>query len=473
MKLLTLLSLITILPLSGYATPVKFANCNTSVKLKSPKNASGVYFNDNCDTAYVLPPETGSFQISGLLPTGNLQLVCQAYNDIEQTIANTISSLKMSSARIESFSKKAQDYMDNLEDGLVPVGMTAEEVDEKIDELLTKSTSYQAQFIKSFNDLKSLKAYYAKTEGAVGKFLLESDYVKLVEEYQKKNPSIHFVRIPIEQSYIMINEKTKSETEDPLDFPMEAVMSLSSPTADFIPLLKQIRDPQPTDVPPAKTPGGIFTDGLSGNIQLSALGACPLLDKSGLPESINMGDLDTYISANVVYQYHVQVLRKHSISYNLGQLAKRIESSSEKGGFFSRKKVHSLTEESKSEKWIKFEMYSDDPTYNYTESYRQEIKEQFLNSVLQEVAYVSFDNPGNYPSVALPTGASGASVASDALGKCPHPYCQVGMYAMKFLDATFGSKSAISEFIRNRDIWAQETVEERAMVPYVGSYTFK
>ncbi len=186
-----------------------------------------------------------------------------------------------------------------------------------------------------------------------------------------------------------------------------------------------------------------------------------------------MSDMEDYISASVVYQYHLQMLRKHSITYNLAQLAKRIESTSEKGGFFSRKAVHSLTETTKSDKWIKFEMYSDDPTYNYTDEYRQEIKEQFLNSVLQEVAYVSFENPGNYPSVALPTGASGASVAGDALGKCPHLYCQVGMYAMKFLDATFGSKSAISEFIRTRDVWSSETVEERQMVPYTGSYSFK
>ena len=44
---------------------------------------------------------------------------------------------------------------------------------------------------------------------------------------------------------------------------------------------------------------------------------------------------------------------------------------------------------------------------------------------------------------------------------------------MKFLDTTFGKKSAISEFIRTRDVDVSESLDEKQMVPYVGSYTFK
>lgn len=463
--------LVALLPVSAFAVPVKFSKCETKVSLKEPKNGAGVFFNESCDIAYVLPPQSGGLEIVGLKPTGNLEQVCKQYNDIEESISSMVSSLKLYTKRIESYSQQAQAHQDNLDEGFVPEGMSIADVEAKIDELLDKTDEYQQKYTNSIEGLKDLKSYYARTEGAVGKFLIESNYVDLVNEYQKKNPSLQFVRMPMEQSYIMINEKAAKDG-DPLNLPMEAVISLTSPMADYIPLLKNIRDPKEGDVSAPKAPGGIFSDGLSGEIALSAIGVCPMMKSSGLPDSINMNELETYISANVVYQYHVQIRRKHSITYNLAQLAKRIESSSKKGGFFSSKSVHSLTEKTESKNWITFDIYSDDPSYNYTEDYKKEIKEQFLNSVLQEVAYVSFDSPGAYPSVVLPTGASGAQVVGEGLGKCPHLYCQVGMYAMKFLDATFGKKSAISEYIRTRDVWKQETLDEKQMVPYVGSYTF-
>ncbi len=264
------LAALSSLPAPSYAVPVKFADCAKSTKITAPKNASGVYFNETCDTAYVLPPETGSLQFFGLRPTGNVELVCKQYNDIEEAITSNVASIKMFNQRIESYSQKAQEYMDNLEEGLVPVGMTIEEVEEKIDDLILKADIFRKHYDETFQSLKGMKAYYAMIEGAVGKFMLESKYNQLVEEYQKKNPSVHFVRMPLEQSYIMINEKAHDPVEDPLNFPMEAVLSLTSPMADYIPLLKQIRDPQPTEIAPPQTPGGIFTDGLSGNIQLSA-----------------------------------------------------------------------------------------------------------------------------------------------------------------------------------------------------------
>ncbi len=472
MKLFNVMILVLLAPAVGWAVPVKFAACAKNVKLQTPKNSSGVFFNETCDTAYVLPPQVGTLKIFNLVPTGDLANTCQQYTDTEAAISAITSSLKLHALLIESYAKKIQEYSENLEEGLLPVGMTADQMEEKIDELLTKMNDKQNAYLESIENLRASKVYFAKAEGATGKFYLVSELNKLVSEYQKKNPSIQFFPMPLEQSYISINQKSANAT-DSTDFPLEAVKSIVSAQIGYMPLLTQIRDPQNTPPTIPEISGDIFTQGQDGDIVLSALGACPLFNSSGLPKDISLKALETYISANVVYQYHLQILRKHSITYNLGQLAKRIETSSKKGGFLSRKNVHSLIEESNSKKWITFEMYTDDPSYNYTAEYRDEIKQQFLNSVLAEVAYVSFDNPGNYPSLVEPTGQSGAGVAADALGKCPHMYCQVGMYALKFIDSTFGKTTAISNYIKTRDVWAQETVKEQQMVPYVGSYTFK
>lgn len=472
MKFLKLMTLVTLLPMGAQAVPIKFSECAKKIQLKTPKNATGVFFNDTCDTAYVLPPEAGSLKIHSLNLNDEANF-CKDFNDVSDSVSSLISSLKLSTTMIERYNLQAQEILTNLEAGLLPAGMTLEEVEAKIEDLDQKAKEKQKLYLELVKELIGLKTFYANAPVAKGKFFLESNFDDLVSEYQKQNPNIFFTKIPLEQSYIMINEKAAQPGADPYNMPMDTVISIETTTAGFLPLLKQIRDPESTQVEPPKLPGGLFSASLDGNIVLSALGACPLIGKSGLPSTIDLSAVESHISASVVYQYHVQMLKKHSITFNLAQLAKRIESSSEKGGFFSRKSVHSLIETSKSDKWITFEMYSDDPTYNYTEEYRNEIKQQFLNSVLQEVAYVSFDEPGAYPSVVLPTGATGAGVVAEGLGKCPHLYCQVGMYAMKFLDTTFGKKSAISEFIRTRDVWSKETKEERHMVPYVGSYSFK
>lgn len=471
MKLL--IALLILMPSFSWAVPVKFSKCQDKTNFQEVKWGSGVLFDESCEVAYVLPPRFGSLEVVDLRETGNLELVCGQYNDIEEAMKSITSSLKMYTKRIERLADRINEYETYLEEDLIPDGMTIDDVEDKIDELLNDSESYQEKYTKSWTGLKKIKEFYARTEGATGKFLMESKYSDLVAEYQKKNPDIQFVRMPLEQSYLMINEKAP-KNEDPTNLPMEAVISISSPGAPNLPLLKNIRNPPPVDEPvPPTAPGDIFSDALSGNIVLSAIGVCPLLRNGAVPSAIDMSDLETYISANVVYQYHAQVQRKHTITYNLAQMAKRIQTSTKKGGFFSRKNVNSLVEDTDSKKWIEFKTYEDDPTFTYTEEYKNEIKMQFINSVLQEVAYVSFDNPGNYPSVVEPTGQSGAGATADALGKCPHLYCQVGMYALKILDTTFGKTTAISEFIRTRDVWSSETVDQKKMVPYSGSYTLQ
>jgi hypothetical protein len=458
----------------AFAVPVKFPACATTTKIKEVPGGNGVVFNEACDQAYVLPPQSGSFSMMGLAATGNLELVCGQYNDIEAAMKSTTDTIKIYADRIDSLAKKAKVLQDQLDEGLIPVGETIDTVEQKIDDLMEKGAGYQDKYIKSMDSLRSLKEYYARTEGATGKFLMESKFANLVAAYQQANPHIHMERMPLEQSYLMINEKAPAQG-DPVNIPMSAVLSISSPQADYLPLLQNIRAPKSgeTPAPAPASPGGIFSDGLTGNIVLSAIGACPLMDRSGLPESIRIEDMENFVSANIVYQYHVQAQRKHHITYNLAQLAKRIESSSQKGGFFSRKSVHSLTEETESKKWITFETFENDPTFTYSEDYKKEIKQQFLDAVLKEVAYVSFDNPGAYPSLIEPTGSNGAQAAADGLSKCPHLYCQVGMYAMKFLDATFGGTSAVSNYIKTRNVWSEETVDEKQMVPYFGSYPLK
>ncbi len=467
----TLVLSILLLPFFAQAVPQKFTKCAKDIELKHPKRSSGVLFNEDCSVAYVLPPNQGTFTVLGLQPTGELDLVCSQYKDIEEAMKSTTSSLKRQTRRIERANKRIDELEAYLDGGLVPVGMSVDEVEDQIDELLEKSEEYQQKYEASWNRLKNMKSYYAQVQGARGGFAMESNFVDLVEEYQQKNPYLFFEPMKIEQSYLAINEKARAEG-DPLSLPYEAVISLETAGFGNLPLLKNLRAPKPDgEGHQEEAPGDIFINGSQGNIHFSALGACPLLKNGQLPQDFTFAEFSGDISAKVIYQYHAQVKKGHTISYNLGQLASRIQKSTKRGGFFSTKTANSLTESGKSDSWFKFETYSNDPTVVYTEEYKKEIKQQFMDELLREIAGIELTSTG-YPSLIEP-GSNGASATADALGKCPHLYCQVGMAAITILDSTFGKTTAVSEYIKNKNVWKTKTEEDAVMVPYFGDYIFK
>jgi hypothetical protein len=469
-KLVLALPLIaTTLASTAYAVPVKFAACAKDIRIKEVPNGTGVLFSEKCDQAYVLPPKSGTVSLLGVGPSGNTADVCKGYGNIEKAITSTTASIAATAARIESYNQKIKKIEDQIEEGLIPIGTTVASLEAKVKELKENLNEDNDLYIKSFNDLMVIKQGYSVMPAASGSFALESNYTELVAAYQAANPDIFMAKMPMEQSYLSIAQLGREDVG-----PMSAVVSITAngngglPIS--LPLLQNLREPKEGAPAAPVLPGPVMTEGVEGNIVLSVLGVCPLVAKSKNVSSITMKNLQAYINPYVVYQYYVQAHRKHHITYNLAQLAKRIESSSKKGGFLSRKTVHSLVEETKSNKWITFETYEEDPTFTYSEDYKREIKQQFLDSVLQEVAYVSFDVNGKYPSVIEPTGTNGVQAAAEGLGKCPHAYCQIAAYGLKFIDSTFGSTSAISNYIKTRDVWVEETVDETQMLPYFGSY---
>jgi hypothetical protein len=53
-----------------------------------------------------------------------------------------------------------------------------------------------------------------------------------------------------------------------------------------------------------------------------------------------------------------------------------------------------------------------------------------------------------------------------------HIYCQAAAIGLRVLDSIFGSSEASQNFISKSDFTATDTVEQRRMIRYRGSYTF-
>jgi hypothetical protein len=89
---------------SAFASGPNFATKCPSIS--APDKSSGVYFDDDCTTAYVLPPTTGSATVTKYQQNMNLGF-CQALKDDEKTADLTAESRRILA---EKLSKMAKDF---------------------------------------------------------------------------------------------------------------------------------------------------------------------------------------------------------------------------------------------------------------------------------------------------------------------------------------------------------------------------
>ena len=468
MKFLFMVAAMTLVMVEGHATPKKYNNCEKNIKFEEVKWSSGVVFNEDCSTAYVLPPK-GKMSITAVRPTGHIESRCDGYFALENTISKQFQQVEILTSSTDFAYARIKQLNEYLAQGFTPVGMTMTDLLNEIGELNKLVQTNMSTIRDMRNQNIEDKKEFSETEGGFARFDFESKYNELIRAYKKENPKINFVRMPVKQSYISIAEKTIDYAN--INPSMSAVLQITSDNIGTMPLLTNLYVEEKSGSG-VQFPGNYFGDSTSGNLTFSALGICPLVEKYG----VNMGGFSIddvpEIYGNVTYQYEVQVERYHKVEINLHQLAKRVQESISKGGFLSRKNITRLTEKTEHESWIKVTVMSDDVDHEFKEEYTKAVVQEQMQWFLDQIAHVRFGQPGTMPQASLPTGQNGADVASGALSKCPHMYCQIGSYALKFISSTFGKTSALSEYTKMEDAWSIREVKDKKMVPLVGGYTF-
>jgi len=468
MKLIILTAMMIFVITEAQAIPKKYNSCEADIDFKEIESGSGVVFNENCTQAYVLPPK-GQMRIDGVRPTGNLRPNCSDYSSVQRSISNQFRQVESLTTANNYVFDRIDMLNEYLGQGLTPVGMSMVDLLKELSEL-NKLVSENMTFIddmrtKNINSRRD----FAQMEGGTARFQLDSKYNEVIQAYKDANPEIHFLRMPLKQSYVSITDRTIDYAN--INPSMSAILSIESSNIGSLPVLTNLYVEQP-EGEGVKFPGNYFGDSTSGSLVFSALGMCPLVEEFGYTmDGFNMDDVPLF-HANVTYQYEVLVNRHHKVEINLHQLAKRVQQSISKGGFLSRKNIQKLTEKTEHESWIKVEVLSEDVDHAFTEEYTKSVVQEQMQFFLDQVSHVRFGTPGSFPQAALPEGENGADNAAGALKKCPHMYCQIGSYALKFISSTFGKTSALSEYIKTEDAWSIREVKESKMVPLVGGYSF-
>lgn len=461
----------TMIPMVANAVPVKYSQCTH--KIKEVKGNAGYYFDENCTRVYVLPPRQGTMTVDGYNQTV-VPSVCKAYHDTEEMHANFTSYLNSQSKLIKKYGEKIEELEEYIEDGLYPVGKTEEDLLLEIHELTKKMFEIREDIEKLDKDYVEDVQFYAQREGGIGTFAVENNYSDLIEEFRKANTKLNlsFERMPMEQSYLSVLNRVADGESNKVE--MSAILGLAVHGIPQMPVLSGTGELILNQLPEGSSMKemDIFGEALAGEIQLSAVGACRVKDAVGADDRFTFRDVAEYLSGSVTYQYQVQVERRHSITFKMRELIRKVHEQTKKGGFFSRKTINKMLDDRETDSWLVFHHSSQDLKFEYTEEYIREIKAEFLDRALRQVIAAKGDGLISELALIDPSGKNGADVIGDGLSKCPHLYCQIGSAGFKVLSAIFGSQSATSELIQKFDADISEVVVGRKMVALSGTTAF-
>lgn len=460
---------------NAQATPSLYASCPNQTVIE-PEKSSGFYFSEDCKTAYVLPPQWGSMNISSYSSTGNLSAICRSIDAIEETQAHMSQAEEVLAKRILSHSKRIQELDKYLSQGMVPIGSNEDDLVDEMLRLTDQIGEFRQRLMKSHKDHVTRLQYYAQREGGSGQFLLESGHSQLVNQFRETNSGldIEFRRIPMTQGFLSVLER-RYDTEL-AQVMMPAVLELLVPGAPpILPSLSNLLEEQGTVMTELDGSQGvkIFGDALAGGMTFSQIGACGVDSQTAGVDDFDMDQIRSRVTANAYYEYQTQVERNHSITYNLSELVRVIHEQTRKGGFFSRRTYNSLIDSRRSTSWITFHAESEDTRFEYSDEYIKEIKQEFIDRAIKQVVAIKTGRPASALSLIDPDGISGSDATISELGKCPWLLCKVGASGFRILSATFGSPSAVSKLQQSFKGESHEIVQQRKMVTQVGSMTFK
>lgn len=459
-------------PLLAQAVPVKNPDCSKIRRINEVPGSSGSYFNADCTTLYILPPRRGLLTVNGYQPSPNIGIQCERLKKIELDSTGLQDVILSYTERLKRYSEEIKEIEDNLRNGLIPIGETADSLEAKIDALVDKASAVRLKIVEMQDQDDTAKLKFSKAEGGRGTFLMESTFPELLQAYRDANPGVKVMAMPIDQTFLSINEERHEDNDASV---MPAVLRLRAIGVDQMPLmLDPVLYLKNKDLAPHTAPAGskIFGGALSGDIQLSNIGACAVLKTLGQRSSFKASDLKSYIAATASYGYQIQVTRKHSIKYNFQELVRQLHEQTKKGGLFSSSTLDSFVDERSTGTWIEFKVDSNDTRYEYTDQYIREVKREFLDRALAQIVALQTGSPAALMGLIQP-GKNGASVGADELGKCPNMYCQIGAAGLRVLDSIFGSSKAVASLLKTVKGEMVETVTENKMVPAYSTYTFE
>lgn len=314
--------------------------------------------------------------------------------------------------------------------------------------LKTSLSNMRKNFVELYKDLGELP-------GASAKISFTSQWDQNVQNLREANPGLKFQKIETRDALLssnIINLKNIPSHHAILGYDIGGIVN------EF-----------------GQVEMNSYPQVIQGNIQLSLIGACPLL----YPESFEIADLpgveDLEFGLVVQYEYPTLFATKARIDYNMYKMYQKIqEYSSRGGGFFrSRRVSHSVTERNE---------FRDSFNVTWTDHLgmddqkKAELEQEMRTRIFERLAKIGLPSLINAGDLQLPkVPASGALVLSEGIKKaCPSKNICIGAsLAVDFLEAMFGRSSSTASYTNIQDIKLSETWSNTQIHwrPWISSYT--
>lgn len=493
-RCLLITALVSILFVPWIATaqgvPAKNPKCAQGVRVHPPANASGVFFDESCQTAYVLPPIEGQMSLASLAPTsllGECGAMELRYSTLEQ-LSRRMDALwkQLNGENISNHAPRSGGAgaggtigdgatLSSNSPGNGPSGSDVELVSEPVVEpglSVDEVMALTEKLDQTYRRLRTVLQDYSKIGAATAQLNYKINMPELVDAYQSLNPGLRFERMLLEVARLAFVSKAAPEQAE-----LSGAISVNIPTIGELPVggeplsSQGARVDRPSMDTGVKAP--IFGDALSGQIVLSLPGACPFYDKETqwMRSSVSARELGSYFSANVQYSYHLQAFREYTARYQLANLVRRIKSESSSGGFFRTNSATRIINENDSKSWFILEANANDERFNYGDL-AVELKADLMDRVLKQVAQAQVGQMTSVSDPAAPRENGASSAAKGLRSNCAHYYCQAGAAVLDVLNASLGGVDTTAVFIANNDHWAVDTVKEKRMFRFYGSFSF-
>lgn len=454
----------------AFSAPMKFAECASRVQVTPVANGAGVFFDESCQVAYVLPPASGEMRLTAMAASQNVAACREvtALQDSTALIANRVRDILKNGTA--SPARRSGPFGGGPSGG-GPFGEV---------ETPSKSTagslsqSEVRELLGLLKDIREAGGVYAGVQGATATMIYSLSIEDLVRRYQAANPHITFRALPLVEASLSFHPANKENLGE-----APSVLSFAVPGLGQLPLANEQQAPGDLqgrfDARSEAASGNsrIFGQSMTGQVVLSLPGTCPFVNPSTgkLKNQLEPSEIAAHMVANVQYVYQLQSTRKYQARYNVGSLVRQLKESVSSGGLFHTRTVQTFINERNSRDWFELVFAEDDDRFPKSDLVR-EIKTDLFARVLKQIGYtkVGASEKGVDTTAPKPLGAS--IIAGKVRDGCSHEYCQAGALILEGLASVLGEESALARFVSTNDFWAKDDVTEKRMFRYTGSAGF-
>ena len=518
-----------------FAAPTIYPKDKTYLSaLENKTNSNLVADTDDPRNFWVMPPNTGKSEVSGLYAITSNVGFCKEMRDLQSFSRSTVARMNDLAARSNEFNDQIMQKRERLNLAEVELAQFATEnnlieltyIDDRVaiieDTMATLTESLRdcdedcQEISRQLRELSAEK----RTELTRRRSIVRTSRI-LARRYEKRKSKVDAIAADLDRM-IDLDTKLRSRLVDIkntfMDLyksyrSMEGARATLSFTNNWEKNLLALREANPNfsfqKIPTQKavitsslagvngipatgailnySMGRNFDDGRlelpaypeenSGIVTLSLVGTCPMLHPEYFDINQENPSESMKYGLTVSYEYPTTMSVDAEASYNMYKMYQKVISSRKRGGFFSSRTTTSIDERTYFRDSFKVTWNEQSEAVSISDEEKRQIEKEWRNTIFARLATVGLPAAVNAGNLVLPqvpmNGATllGRSLANNNFCKV-NIYCSGASVGLEVLGAIFGSSKATTSYRNIQDVEMKERWSQTKVIykPWISTY---